>query len=110
MSFVVLLSTLSYFLCLTSLSIATKTDFCIRFEMTCEMWNVYESPLLFREFDVPSAMLGCCFIIPCPRILLDRPFGMECNGSNDKNGDKLADMNFYGVWDGEKQNISDIKL
>ncbi len=34
MSFVVLLRTRSYFLCRTSLSIATRTDFCIRLEMT----------------------------------------------------------------------------
>ena len=34
MSFVVRLSTVSYFLCRTSLSIATRTDFCIRLEMT----------------------------------------------------------------------------
>lgn len=36
-SFVVRLSTLSYFLCRTNLSIATKTDFCMRFDTTCKV-------------------------------------------------------------------------
>lgn len=54
MSFVVLFNTLSYFLCLTKRSMATSTDFCIRFEITCNLQRARINYVMQYTSDNPK--------------------------------------------------------